>query len=423
MNISKIMTMCAFAVLGLTSCDNEDFPGGNTLEGSMSLNVDQKKPQSMRAVETSDFPVTIYSATDGSVFASYAKASEVPYKITMPVGQYYAEAHSPLAFDKIMSEPYYAGRDDFEILKGINTESTVVCRMANGSFTVTYGSVFVETFASWTVSIDDGTATAIIYTKDKDGINPATLYMKFEENVSKLNVNFVGTTTKGDRITAKNVLTKQQASEQYDSDNEYFSGGDAIVINFETVESTEGDVTGITLEANIQFEESEESFEMEVEDVTNGSEVTPEEPGGSDESETSNAITLNLPSDMVVSALTDPSLGDTYIQTDNGIKSILVKMSSTSEDMVSSLGDLAMNYEGVDFLAGAEVVGNSNMVQLFNDLGQTLAVPAQGDKEYTFPIGNFFGLLAFLPGEHTFTLTITDMQGNTKDGVLKLTVE
>jgi hypothetical protein len=72
---------------------------------------------------------------------------------------------------------------------------------------------------------------------------------------------------------------------------------------------------------------------------------------------------------------------------------------------------------------GAEVVGNQNMVSLFETLGQSLAVPSQGDTEYTFPIGNFFTLLAFLPGEHTFTLTITDMQGNTKDGLLKLTVE
>lgn len=126
---------------------------------------------------------------------------------------------------------------------------------------------------------------------------------------------------------------------------------------------------------------------------------------------------------MVVSAATDPSLGDTYIAAENGIKSIKVKMSSTSEDMISSLNDLAGNYDGVDFISGAEVVGNQEMVRLFGDLGQTLAVPAEGDTEYTFPIGNFFTLLAFLPGEHTFTLTITDMQGNTKDGLLKLTVE
>ena len=425
MKISKILMLGSFVSLCLTSCMNEEFPDSNSRQGSMSLNVDQLEPTSTRAVSTADFPVAIYSLEDNKEFASYEKASLVPNKILMSVGNYYAEAHTPGKFEKIMSTPYYAGRDTFQILQNINTVSTVVCRMANGSFTVKYTETFLEAFASWTVSIDDGTQSAIIYTRDKDGIAPQTLYLRFEEGVEVLNVNFVGTTTSGNRISASNRLTKKQASEQYDSDTEYFSGGDAIVIIFNTVESTEGDITGVSVNANISFEESNESFDMEVEDnVTDDGGDEPgeggDEPGsGSD----SNAITLNLPSDMIVSVTTDPSLGDTYIAAENGIKSIKVSMSSTSDEMISSLEDLAGNYDGVDFLAGAEVVGNQGMVGLFTDLGQTLTVPSEGDTEYTFPIGNFFTLLAFLPGEHTFTLTITDLQGNTKNGVLKLTVE
>ena len=162
---------------------------------------------------------------------------------------------------------------------------------------------------------------------------------------------------------------------------------------------------------------------------TTGEEENGDNPGeggdnpGGDKSGTENPITLDLPKDMTVSVNTDPALGDTYIASEHGLKSIKVKMSSTSADMISSLQDLAGNYDDVDFINGAEVVGNDEMIRLFSDLGQTLAIPSQGDKEYTFPIGNFFTLLAFLPGEHTFTLTITDMQGNTKDGVLKLAVE
>ncbi len=422
----------SFISLCLTSCMNEEFPDSNSRQGSMSLNVDQLEPTSTRAVSTADFPVAIYSLEDNKEFASYEKASLVPNKILMSVGNYYAEAHTPGKFEKIMNTPYYAGRDTFQILQNINTVSTVVCRMANGSFTVKYTETFLEAFASWTVSIDDGTQSAIIYTRDKDGIVPQTLYMRFEEAVEVLNVNFVGTTTSGNRISASNRLTKKQASEKYDSDTEYFSGGDAIVIIFNTVESTEGNITGVSVNANISFEESDESFDMEVEDnVADDGGNEPgeggDEPGeGGDEpggDSASGAITLDLPADMIVGADTDPSLGDTYIAAENGIKSIKVSMSSTSEAMMASLVDLATNYNGVDFIAGAEVVANKEMVRLFGDLAQTLAVPSEGDTEYTFPIGNFFTLLAFLPGEHTFTLTITDMHGNTKDGLLKLTVE
>lgn len=424
MNISKILMLGTIATMCLSSCMNEDFPSADSRKGSMSLTVDQLAPSATRAVETADFPVAIYSMEDNQEFVSYEKASLVPSKLVMPVGNYYAEAHTPGVLDKIMNAPYYSGRDEFEILQSINTVSTVVCRMANGSFTVRFTDTFAEAFSSWTVTIDDGTASAIIYTSDRDGLNPATLYMRFEENVSSLNVNFVGTTVSGNRITASNMLTKKQASEQYDSDTEFFSGGDAIVIIFNTVESTEGDVTGVTVNASISFEESEEDFDMEVEDNVTEEEGgdTPGE-GGDTPGGDSDAITMDLPEDMIVSATTDPSLGDTYISAANGLKSIVVKMSSTSEDMIASLQDLSANYAGVDFISGAEVVGNQNMVELFSDLGQTLSVPSVGDTQYTFPIGNFFTLLAFLPGEHTFTLTITDVQGNTKNGVLKLTVE
>ena len=125
---------------------------------------------------------------------------------------------------------------------------------------------------------------------------------------------------------------------------------------------------------------------------------------------------------MTVSGATDPALGNTYIKADNGLKSIKVKISSTSKDMIESLQDLGTKYD-IDFITGAEVVENQNLVNLFSSLNQTLSVPKEGDKEYTFPIGNFFRFLAVLPGDHTFDLIITDMNGKTKRGTLVLTVE
>lgn len=427
MNISKKILLGSFIGLAFASCVSEEFPTSEEFsaseEGTMSLNVDKVDPAATRSVETADFPVTIYSLNNNQVITSYKRADEVPAEIKMKKGMYYAEAHSPLVLKKIMDVPYYAGCDTFEILQNINTISNVICRMANGSITIRFSDDFMTVFKSWTVTIDDGSETAIVYTYDQDGLLPSTKYIRFEDNVKELNVQFFGVTEKGNRISTANVLTKRQASEQYDSDNENFSGGDCIVVNFNPVESTEGDITGLTITANIQFKESEDSFELEVEDkITADSPGSGEgeTPGGSGDSD---AITLNLPQDMIVSMFTDPSLGDTYIAAEHGIKSIMVKMSSTSDAMMGSLADLAGNYEGVDFAAGAEVVGNQNMVDLFTELGQTLAVPSEGDLEYTFPIGNFFTLLSVLSGEHNFTLTITDMQGGTKNGQLKLTVE
>lgn len=431
MNHSKIFLISAIILMGLSSCVNEEVPAYENGSGKMQLEVDVLKPKSTRAtVDTKDFPVTLLNA-EGHPLEDhkYNKVADVPKQIQLPVGQYAAESHSPFEFEKIMDKPYYKGIETFYIRKGMNTKVEVTCRMANGSFEVKFSDAFHEVFKAWNIMINDGTETAIAYSATDVRPLPKK-YMRFEDETSEIFVNFVGVTNEGSRITMSNTLTKEQASEKYDDDNPNFSGGDAIVLNFTPVESTEGDITGITLKADIQFEESEITYPLEVEEKgTNGGEEGGDNPGeGGDNPSGGNtgnedAITLNLPQDMTVSASTDPTLGDTYIASEHGLKSIMVKMNSTSADMISSLQDLAGNYEGVDFINGAEVVGNNEMISLFSDLGQTLAIPSVGDKEYTFPIGNFFTLLAFLPGEHTFTLTITDMQGNTKDGLLKLTVE
>ena len=406
---------------------NEDFPSSSSVQGSISLNVDYLVPSTTRAVETKDFPVAVYELEGNKVFAEYEYASQVPAEITMPVGLYYATAHTPGNMDKIMSNPYYQGVDTFEILKDIKTISTVVCRMANGSFTIRYSQDFTSAFSDWQITIDDGSESALIYTKEKDGLNPPTMYIDFAKGVKEMNFTFVGTTVDGNRITSANNLTKKQAAEKYDSDTEFFSGGDAIVIDLKPTESMEGKVTGIEVKANISFEESEGNFEMEVEDkVTDsdtpgeGGEETPDTPG---EGGDPNAIVLTLPADMVVNGDTDPSLGDTHIKAVNGIKSVSVKVTSTSEDMMGALVELGGAYEGIDFENGTEVVGSVGLVALFSDLGQELSVPAEGDKEYVFPIGNFFPFLVILPGDHTFILSVTDMNGNTKDGQLTLTIE
>lgn len=430
MNISKILLTGALIGMGLASCTNESTSFGSKNNGTISLDVDKLMPKpknapananmETRAVETVDFPVVIYSLTDNQEFIAYDKASQVPNKLVMPVGKYYATAHTPGTLEKVMESPYYTGREEFEIMKNINTEATVTCSMANSPIAVAFSNEFAAAFSTWTVSIDDGGSSAIVYTHTQ-GQNPAPKYLLFDEGIEILKVNFVGNTTNGNRIVTSNNLTKKDASEQYESDNAFFAGGDAIKINFTPVESSEGDITGINVSANISFEETEEIFEMEVTDADagGGGEITP--PDGPDEGDP-NAITLELPANMTVASDTDPTLGDTYITTVNGIKSIQVKMTSTSDEMMKSLADLNTNY-GVNFAAGTEVVGNDILVKLFSDLGQTLSVPTEGDKEYIFPIGNFFILLSFLPGDHTFDLIVTDMKDNVKEGRVVLTVE
>ena len=421
MRISSKLLLGAMSISALTACTSETFDGfGGKETGVAQFNIDIKNPESRAVSETRDFPVKIYNAQGEKVF-SYDAASLIPEKVIMEVGNYTVESNTPGIIRKTMTEPYYKGTEPMEILKGITTNVEVICKMQNSLISVSYGEDFKQVFSSWEITISDNVDTNYGFTQNTG----SSIYLYFgEEGAKELTVNFRGVTTEGSTIASRSKLTKNQADESYDDDRENFTGGDALKLNFTPTESTEGKITDILINADVVFEETTSDVIVDVIDKPGFGEG---EGGGSEEPidptpGDDNAITLNLPSNMTVSSDTDPALGDTYIKADNGLKSIKVKVSSTSEDMLSSLQALSAGY-GVDFIAGAEVVQNQQLVNLFTKLGQPLTVPNEGDTEYTFPIGNFFGMLVILPGDHTFDLIITDMNGNTKSGKLVLTVE
>lgn len=420
MKLQNALLAGAIAIAALSSCSSEDVLDAMGQTGKMKLAVDIVKPQPRATTEVTDFPVTIYDAS-GAQVANYNTVAEVPASIVLEVGNYTVESHTPGAIAKKMAAPYYKGTQPVEILKDITSEANVTCKMQNSLITVNYGEEFRSVFASWEITLDDGSETALSFTNSS--ATNSTYWYFGEEGAAQLTVNFRGITTEGSTISARYILTKDQADESYNDDRPNFCGGDAITINFQPTESTEGNVTSITINADVTFTETNENVNIDVVDKPGfieggGGEDPGPQPGGDD------AITLNLPADISFPAFTtpeDPSLGDTYIAAEAGLKSITVKVISTSEDMNSSLADLNTEY-GVDFIGGTEVVANQNLVKLFEGLGQPLAVPAVGDKEYTFPVGNFFGFLMVLAGEHQFALTVTDMDGNKKSGTVKVTV-
>ena len=387
--LAGTLTLMAFA-----SCMSEDLESKFTAvgdQGTLELGVELLQP-ARRDVSTVNFPVVIKDAS-GSVVKEYATVAEVPASIVMAVGSYTVESHTPGEIAKSMSNPYYKGASDVEIVKDVTSPVNVVCKMANSQVNINYDEEFRNVFTAWEVTIDDGSETALSFTQSS---TTNTIYWYFgEAGVKQLVVNFRGTTTTGNTIAARNVLTKNQSSTGgYDDDNTNFTGGDLITLNFAPTESTEGKITGITLSANVVFDETAEDINVGVIDVPglNDPAGGGDNPGGGD----TEGITLNLPADIAMAVGgakdLDKSLGDTYIAAGAGLKSIKVRIESSSSEMNEQLVALAAEFD-VNFIAGAEIVDNQNVVRLFDSLGQSLSVPAQGDKEYTFPIGNFFSLL------------------------------
>lgn len=431
MKLYKSLLTGLFGLVSLASCLSET-PFEDRLakdnQGLMDLNVDIVKPKTRAVTETKDFPVIIYDA-EGKEFMSVNKVSEITSPITMSVGNYKVESHTPGTIQKKMYEPYYKGVQEVEILKGITSQVEVLCKMENSIISVIYDEEFRNTFASWEITLDDGSETALSFTST-NAIN--SVYWYFGKDGAKtLSVNFRGTTKEGSTINAKYDLTKDQADESYDDDRENFCGGDALNLKFTATEATDGKLTGVTINADVTFTETNENITVNVVDVP-GQYEDPEE-GGSDqpgggggEGQDDNAIILTLPAPVTIAAAdaetADPSTGDVKMEAKDGFKSVIVKVDSRSDEMMVQLAAVAEEYDGVDLVNGCQVVGNQNLVAFLASLGKEITVPAQGDKEYTFPVGQFYLFLGILPGEHNFIMTVTDMNGKTKSGTIKVTI-
>ena len=433
MKLNKIFTIGTFALLSLTSCELKNDLMGSLVDkgdmGALELGVSVKQPVSQRStkaeVSTNNFPITIQGTSSEvtDVVMEYGTLDEVPASIKVPVGQYTVSSHTPGDLEKKMTAPYYAGSTDITVSKDIASQVNVVCRMANSRIQMNYGDDFKEAFSSWTITIDDGTETALSYTESN--LTPEPIYWHFGDNITSITVNIRAVTTQGNTVSERRVFKKSDASENYEEEGDAFTGGDALEINMGTVESSTGDLEGISITANITFEDEEEAVEIPTTDPDEPTD--PEEPGDGGE-ETGGAVTLKLPADVTYSikAGDAPSSADAYIASKAGLDKIIVTITAGNEAFQAILVDLTM--DGQSFLAengGVNLIDNSDFGNLVAKVGSS--APTDGVTEYTFPIGAFFTFLDMTGAtddgkSHEFHITVTDKNGETASGVFKVTI-
>ena len=387
--------------------------------GALELDVTVKQPVSNSRAEsdvpTNNFPVVIQGTSEGveDVKKEYNTVDEVPETIQVPVGKYNVLSHTPGELKKKMDAPYYAGNTDIEVTKDIETVANVECKMANSRIQVNYGDEFKTSFKSWTITVDDGSETVLTFTNEDE--NPAPVYWLFGENVKSITVNITATTTSGSPVKDRRVFTKSDASENYEDVGDAFTGGDAIEINMGITESTTGNVTGITINANITFENHEDTV-----DIPTKEPIGPTPPGGK--------VTLNLPADVTysISAGDAPASADAYIASEAGLDKIVVTIVAGNDAFQAILVDLTM--DGKSFLSengGVDLIDNSDFGNLVSTVGSE--APTDGCKEYTFPIGAFFTFLNMTGAtdsgkSHEFHITVTDKNGEEATGVFKVTI-
>ena len=430
-----IISMAAITCLASCELKRELFGVQTDVEtGALELGVNVKLPASQTradneetTISTDNFALTIKGIGNVSEELHEYDAVTEFAPITLPVGTYTISAHSPGELQKKMTEPYYQGSSDIAISTGITTVANVECRRANSRIQMAYGEDFLDSFTEWTITIDDGSEMVLTFTHKKNEQGTTPIYWHFDENVTNITVNATAKTVEGNTTFTSNRYAKSMVAEGY-NESEFFAGGDAVVINMGVTESLTGDVTDITINTDITFEDQKEAVEIPAVDKNQGGGEEPgtgdeEEPGTGDKPGTDEAISITEPEGN--SYLTDGvqinngvfpgSAVVINMNIKNGMKNLFVKIettNSTFEGMVEGMGLTAEN--GLDLMSQAAIDEN---------LGGLFPLPEANQTEYTFTLSeNLMGLLNSFAGTHQFMLTVVDQQDNQSSKTLKVTV-
>lgn len=428
--MKKIQTMIYVAGMlmaaGLASCEMKDELKGNTEivyseVGYLDLGVAVGQGSSRAedsSVSANDFPVEIVG-TDveyTKIFESYEKMLEES-PIVLPVGNYTVTAHTNGILEAVMDNPYYGGQTPLTIKKDVTETAEVVCKMENTKIQMVYDTEFLNTFDTWDITVTDGSQHILTYTEaDK---NPKAKYWLIQEGVSAIKVQIEAITKDSVKVSETRLISKPE-----DADSEFWGGSDDLKITM-----TPGDpdantgVGGIEVKVEITFTEKDETVEIPVEgddEVTEPSEPDGGEEGDGDSEKPEVGIpsisipqsTYTLPGDAEKNA-------DATITAEAGIKSVKVQIVPGNEMFTNIVS-------GMFGVEPFELIGNETLGTVFSGMG--ISLPSEGDKEYIFPVGNFFSLLSDMGTTdasegHVFKITVEDKNGKTASASLGVIVE
>lgn len=430
-----ILAGCALA-LGLASCEmkNELLDKGSNTSGEMGMldlsvavnaanNVVTKAPveegeEVIVSVDADGFELDIKNA-DGSYDKTHTYDPENT-TIELPVGDYTVTAHTPGEAKTTDTKAYYSGAQSFTITAGEPEPVEVLCKMANTKIQVTFDNTLKDDFQSWTVTVTPKGVKDMTQPFEGTSANfqqPDPIYWMLPDNVRTIRVEFQGKNNEGNPVN-----TAFEYEKPVEADSEYWTAADALAITVKSEATTEDNpsgVNGVTIDAEVTWNELEDNVTIPVEGTPTEPEepdTDPDEPGepsGEVPEITLSGTEYTLPADAsetVNATITAPA----------GLKSVHVQIIG-GNDQFQSIADMLL--DGGDL----ELIGCTNEVLTEALSSMQVELPKKGDKEYVFPVSVFFTFLdpnamgaTTSPDGHVFNITVTDANNESVEASLKV---
>lgn len=251
-HISRLIACAAvaFPIVLLTGC-SADTPF-DTTEGEgtlhMAVTVSHSVTRAIDEAEQSKLENTckiqLTNLGKGKISNQFTGISNVPEKINLSTGDYRAEVWAGDSVPASLNKKFYAGKTDFEIKAGENTQISINCKIRNVAVALNCSEITADpalTECTITVGHTGGTVT---FSKDATGEDEANLITTLEGHANFMMPNGCTTLTytisgtyAGKKFEQPGVIEGVEAAHQYNLELKYgekkdpTTGGGIITID------------------------------------------------------------------------------------------------------------------------------------------------------------------------------------------------
>lgn len=407
MKLFKFLSVCALALsIGLVSCERDKIGYGDKENATGTLSFMQFDVETSTEIDiisraatsaTYNYVIRIFDANGDQVGDDYIYG-QMPESIVLNTGTYSMSVQSQSNIPAAEFEaPVYGATVNNIVIEEDQTTNVgvITCKLINIKVSVAYNEAMQAVMGDDCQAIVEIGNGALTFAKGESQCG----YFAAPEVSNAMTVKFSGTVD-GNYATMTRAFTDVKA-------------GQWRKINFIMTVNEEGDAT-FDVVVEDWCDEKELSNNVDVSEEVIG----PDPDAGEGEEENPDAPKViykggSVPSSAIV--ITDGMQLGFTISAPKGIAGLSVDIASDNADFNNDV--LSMGISPIDLVNPSEA-----QISICNMFGLPYGESLVGQTETAFDLSGAVTPLLGFPGTHSFTLTITDAEGNTTSTTIKMKV-
>jgi len=407
MKLFKFLSVCALALsIGLVSCERDKIGYGDKENATGTLSFMQFDVETSTEIDiisraatsaTYNYVIRIFDANGDQVGDDYIYG-QMPESIVLTTGTYSMSVQSQSNIPAAEFEaPVYGATVNNIVIEEDQTTNVgvITCKLINIKVSVAYNEAMQAVMGDDCQAIVEIGNGALTFAKGESQCG----YFAAPEVSNAMTVKFSGTVD-GNYATMTRAFTDVKA-------------GQWRKINFIMTVNEEGDAT-FDVVVEDWCDEKELGNNIDVSEEVIG----PDPDAGEGEEENPDAPKViykggSVPSSAIV--ITDGMQLGFTISAPKGIAGLSVDIASDNADFNNDV--LSMGISPIDLVNPSEA-----QISICNMFGLPYGESLVGQTETAFDLSGAVTPLLGFPGTHSFTLTITDAEGNTTSTTIKMKV-